>query len=150
MCVAVLSCGFGRFGPAPTQLLNPISRILKRSDVLESGGQQQQRTMHHSLLHRTWKKVPLHSRGGSTAHRLGVKIKTEREEKGSVSARRGTLEAVFEQGEECSARGRISGGGERRTSAEQGTKGLEKQCGIKPCEMCWVGSGQAHEARSVG
>lgn len=106
--------------------------------------------MHHSLLRGIWKKVPLHSRGGSTAHRLGVKIKTEREEKGSVSTRRGTLEAVFEQGQECSARGRISGGGERRTSAEQGTGGLEKQCGIKPSEMCWVGSGLARRGPERG
>lgn len=53
---AVLSCGFGRCGPAPAQLLNPISRILKHGDVLERGGQQQQRTMHHSLLRTTWKK----------------------------------------------------------------------------------------------
>lgn len=59
--------------------------------------------------------MPVHSRGGSSAQRLGVKIKTEGEkvkEKRSISARKGTLEPVFEGGEECSARGRISAGEE--------------------------------------
>lgn len=78
---------------------------------------------------------------------LGRKLKKkEREkvkEKGSILTRAGTLEAVFEQGEECSARGTISGGEEERTSAVQRMKGLEKQCGIKLCEICWVGSGLA-------
>lgn len=77
---------------------------------------------------------------------LERKLKKKREkakEKGSILTRAGTLEAVFEQGEECSARGRISGGEEERTSAVQGMKGLEKQCGIKLCEICWVGSGLA-------
>lgn len=71
------------------------------------------------------------------ARGLGVKIK----KLGSVLTRAGTLEAAFEQGEECSARGRISGGEETRTSAARGMKGLEKQRGIKPCEICRVGSG---------
>lgn len=43
-------------------------------------------------------------------------------EKGSILTRAGTLEAVFEQGEECSARGRISAGEETGTSAVQGMK----------------------------
>lgn len=60
---------------------------------------------------------------------------------GSILTRAGTLEAVFEQGEECSARGRISAGEEKRTSTVQGMKGLEKQCGIKLSKICWVGSG---------
>ena len=58
---------------------------------------------------------------------------------------------MFEQGEECSARGRMSAGEERRTSAEQGLKGLEKQCGIKLREIRWVGSRAWHnEPVSVG
>lgn len=79
-------------------------------------------------------EVPLHSRGGSTAE---WKFKKEEEriqtkEKGSILTRVGILEAVFEQGEECSARGRISAREVKRTTAQE-MKGLEKQCGIKMC-----------------
>lgn len=52
-------------------------------------------------------------------------------EEGSIITRAGILEAVFEQGEECSARGRKSAGEERES-----TSSLEKQCGIKLCEIC--------------
>lgn len=73
--------------------------------------------------------MPLHSRGGSTAE---WKFKKEEEriqtkEKGSILTRVGILEAVFEQGEECSARGRISAREVKRTTAQE-MKGLEKQC----------------------
>lgn len=98
---------------------------------------------------RDFGKVPLHSRGGSTAERK-LKKRKKAKEKGSILTRAGTLEAVFEQGEECSARGRISAGEEKRTSAVQGMKGLEKQCGIKLCEICWVGSGLAQWAHKRG
>ena len=57
---------------------------------------------------------------------------------------------MFEQGEECSARGRISAGEETRTSTARGMKGLEKLCGIKPSEMTWVGSSLAQQAREGG
>lgn len=59
-----------------------------------------------------------------------MKIKKEKgkeREEGSILTRPGILEAVFEQGEECSARGGISAGEEARTSTAQGVKGLEKQ-----------------------
>lgn len=67
----------------------------------------------------------------------------EAKEKGSILTRVGILEAVFEQGEECSARGRISAREVKRTTAQE-MKGLEKQCGIKLCKMCWVGSRLPH------
>lgn len=68
-------------------------------------------------------------------------------EKGSISTRKGTLEAVFEQGEECSARGRTSAREEKKNiSSTGGMKALEKQCGIRPCEICWVGSSLARRA----
>lgn len=47
---------------------------------------------------------------------------------------------MFEQGEECSVRGRISAREEKRTSPVQGMKEVEKQCGIKLWRICWVGS----------
>jgi len=53
-----------------------------------------------------------------------VKIK-KRKRKGSILTRAGILEAVFKQGEECSVRGRISAGEEKRTSARR-MKKLEK------------------------
>lgn len=84
----------------------------------------------------------MHSRGGNSAERKLIKRKKEKE-KGSILTRAGILEAVFEQGEECSARGRMSAGEEEKISTVQGMKGLEKQCGIKLCKICWVGSGLA-------
>lgn len=105
-------------------------------------------TMHHFSPQRDLEKCLCIPEVGALHADLEWKLKQRRKpkEKGSILTRAGTLEAVFEQGEECSARGRISGGEEKRTSAVQGMKGLEKQCGIKLCEICWVGSGLAQSA----
>lgn len=52
-----------------------------------------------------------------------LKERMEAKEKGSILTRAGILEAVFEQGEECSARGRISarGGEENNSSGNERT-----------------------------
>lgn len=63
----------------------------------------------------------------------GVKIKKE-SKRGSILTRVGILEAVFEQGEECTVRGRVSAGEEKRSSPVQ----LEKQCGMKMCKIYWA------------
>ena len=96
----------------------------------------------------------VHSRGGgSTEGKLKQNKKKgerKRKESGSILTRAGILEAVFEQGLECSARGRMSAGEERSTSTAEGMKGLEKQSGIKLCKICWVGSGLAQWAGERG
>lgn len=69
-----------------------------------------------SALFSPRKKAPLHSRGGSLERGLGAKIK----KLGSILTRAGTPEAVFEQGEECSARGRIKWrGGDENIGGEE-------------------------------
>lgn len=106
--------------------------------------------MHHFLLCRKEKEAPVcipevAALQRRSSEKKRIKQSKEKEmKKGSVLLRRaGILEAVFEEGEECSARGRMSAGEERGTSTVQGMKGLEKQSGIKLCKMCWAGSGPA-------
>lgn len=83
-------------------------------------------------------EMPVRSRGGSSAE---WKLEKESERGGSILTRAGILEAVFEQGEEFSVRGRIRAREEKTTSTStvQGMKELEKQWGIKLCKKCWVG-----------
>lgn len=61
-------------------------------------------------------------RAGSESEKLKRSGESEGAGECFSDGRRGAAEAVFEQGEECSARGRISGGGEASTGNESAGK----------------------------